>query len=152
MSHLAYGRGLSLLSNGLFASTTLTVAVVTLPSLKRCKDPIPVFTRTLERGGKLAVSSMLVSSICHFYIYYKTRNRQALWCGLLSFISVPYSIVFLLPINKQILALDRKSAVAPPDAVANSQFIDLIAQWGSLHWFRVVASNVAFIMNVFSSV
>ncbi|KAI8099104.1 uncharacterized protein BX664DRAFT_320394 [Halteromyces radiatus] len=144
MSHLVNARGISLFSNGIYAGVGLTLAAVTIPSLKECKDPLPVFTRSVDNAHILTLSSVLVSSGCHLYIYYKTKNPRALWCGVASFVGLPYTVAFLLPINNQLTVLQEKSTTDD-----SFKINDLITQWGHRQWFKVLVGNAAFIFNIF---
>ncbi|KAI8333370.1 hypothetical protein BC941DRAFT_434520 [Chlamydoabsidia padenii] len=143
MSHLVYARGISLISNGLYAGIGLCINTVNVPSIKASNDPLPAFTSTYERGHKVALTNIALSSAAHFYIYYKTRNQRALWCGLLSVVSVPYTLLLLKPINDQLFAL------AHTRSTDFKQILELINSWGQRQWFRTIVGNLAFVLNVF---
>lgn len=143
MSHLVYARGISLVSNGIFAGFGACINLVSVPALKSISDPLPAFITTYKNGSKIAIINILVATGSHFYIYYKTRNIRSLWCGVFTFFSIPYTMFFMKPINDQLFALH---AVHSKD---NAKVHDLVSKWDRRQWLRTITSNIAFLMNVF---
>jgi hypothetical protein len=114
-----------------------------VPCIKASNDPLPVFTTTYNNASKVAIVNILVSSGAHFFIYYKTRNQRALWCGLLSAFSIPFTVLFMKPINDQLFALSKSKSTN------FTQILDLVDAWDRRQWFRTVTGNLAFLLNVF---
>jgi uncharacterized membrane protein len=63
-------------------------------------------------------------------------GRLWLVAAALIFIVVPFTLFVVAPVNEQL------KAVNPTDARA----LDLLIQWGRLHWFRTLASGLSFIL------
>ncbi|CAO3595974.1 unnamed protein product [Absidia cylindrospora] len=143
MSHLVYARGISLVANGVFSGLGLTMNLVNVPCIKASNDPLPVFTTTYNRASKIGISTIVLSSLAHFYIYYKTRNQRALWCGILSAVSFPYTVLILRPINDELFSLARSKST---DYVRINQ---LVSAWDNRQWFRTITGGLAFLLNVF---
>ncbi|CAO3629944.1 unnamed protein product [Cunninghamella blakesleeana] len=143
MSHLVYARGISLVSNGIFAGFGVGINLVSVPALKSTSDPLPSFSITYKNGSKIAVTNILLATGSHFYIYYKTRNIRSLWCGVLTFFIIPYTLFIMKPINDQLFALQTVNSKD------NNKVQDLISKWDRRQWIRTIVSNAAFLMNVF---
>ncbi|KAI8069721.1 hypothetical protein BC940DRAFT_271926 [Gongronella butleri] len=139
MSHLVYARGISLFANGLFAGVGWCMNGVSVPALKASEKVETGFAITYNNAKKIGASTIIVSSLCHFYIYYHTRNKKALWCGIVSFVSFPYTLLVLAPINKQLLG----------ETEAKRSGQELLRAWDQRQWFRTIAGNAAFLMNIF---
>ncbi|KAI8099103.1 uncharacterized protein BX664DRAFT_320392 [Halteromyces radiatus] len=143
MSHLVYARGISLVANGIFAGLGLSMNGVSVPTMRATKDPLPVFTTTYKNGSKIAIASIVISSVCHFYIYHQTNNKHALWCGILSFVSFPFTIQFMRPINNELFAL------ADQNSTDTKKIDTLVTSWDHHQWFRTMAGLSALMINVF---
>ncbi|CAO3632813.1 unnamed protein product [Cunninghamella echinulata] len=135
MSHLVYARGISLVSNGIFAGLGLCMNLVSVPSLRATSDPLPAFKTVYDRGSKIAILNILIATGSHFYIYYKTRNIRSLWCGVFTSFSIPFTIFFMKPINDRLFALH---SIRSKD---NNTAYELISRWDNRQWLRTVTVN-----------
>ncbi|KAI9015749.1 hypothetical protein CLU79DRAFT_683517, partial [Phycomyces nitens] len=55
---------------------------------------------------KKAISTGLISSTANFYIYYQTYQIQSFYLCLLLFASFPYTVIFMMPTNNRLFALE----------------------------------------------
>jgi hypothetical protein len=65
-------------------------------------------------------------------------DRAWLVAAILMFFVIPFTLFVVDPVNQQI------KSIRPSDERA----LDLLNQWGRLHWFRTFASGVSFMLCV----
>lgn len=134
------------LANGIYAGLGLAVSLSSVPVLRVVPDPVPAWAITYKTGAKIAISSILLSSTAHFYLYYRTKDTRALVAGVLTFVSGPFTLIFMKPINDKLLAMNDNATVIR-DKIESNQ---LLEKWTKLQWFRTIAGSSAFIYAVIS--
>ncbi|KAI7885196.1 hypothetical protein K492DRAFT_157605 [Lichtheimia hyalospora FSU 10163] len=134
-------RPVAITANGIFAGVGLTITFAAVPALRAAGYPPRAWQVIYRRGAMLAVSSILVSSAAHFTTYYLTHDKRALWCGILSFISAPYTMILMKPTN------DRLGYLA--DTNSKQDASALVEKWAKLQTFRTWAGSIAFLLAVF---
>ena len=131
------------IANGIFAGLGLSINFVIIPTLRAVGHPVAGWATTYKYGSKIAISCIFISSAMHFYTYYLTGERRSLYCGIASFVSGPYTGIFMLGTNNLLHA-----AGANPSH-DKKQVIQLIEKWNKLQYFRTIAGTVALILTVF---
>lgn len=141
-NNLYYARSVAVSANALFAGLGITLNLVTVPVLRACGYNPQGWAVTYSQGAKLGVSTIVLSTAGHLYVYYKTGNMRALYCGILSAVSFPYTLFFMKPTNDRLQTMAKQLSHEKQEAAA------LIERWDTLQWFRTVAGSVAFILAV----
>ena len=138
MRHIA--EFVAVLACGLFAGAAVYLSLVEHPARMECGMELaaaefaPSYRRATVMQASLAAVG-LVSSIAAWL-----AGASFLWvvAGLLLGSVIPFTLIVILPTNKQLLspALDRRSAETER----------LLARWGMLHAVRSVLSGLAFLL------
>ena len=138
MRHIA--EFVAVLACGLFAGAAVYLSLVEHPARMECGMELaatefaPSYRRATVMQASLAAVG-LVSSITAWL-----AGASFLWvvAGLLLGSVIPFTLIVILPTNKQLLspALDRRSAETER----------LLARWGMLHAVRSVLSGLAFLL------
>ena len=83
-----------------------------------------------------------LSGLISIYVAYKTQNPDIRQVSILSALGNllihPYTLIFLLPTNKKLLALGDKAQKAPLSAKDSREVEQLTAKWGNRHLWRFV--------------
>jgi len=138
MRHIA--EFVAVLACGLFAGAAVYLSLVEHPARMECGMELaatefaPSYRRATVMQASLAAVG-LVSSIAAWL-----AGASFLWvvAGLLLGSVIPFTLIVILPTNKQLLspALDRRSAETGR----------LLARWGRLHAVRSVFSGLALLL------
>ncbi|KAI7854518.1 hypothetical protein BDC45DRAFT_508547 [Circinella umbellata] len=131
-------------ANGIFAGLGLTLSTVTVPALRAAGYPPGAWAVTYNNGHYIGIASIFISSAAHFYTYYLTKSQRSLCCGILSFISFPFTILFMRPTNDRLLAINRNPTIADPKEV-----VQLVEKWNKFQMFRTVTGTLAFVLTIF---
>lgn len=140
-TQIYYPRSIGLFANGVFAGIGLCMNFVNVPAIKATKDPLPVFYKTYNNTKKLAIASIFVSTISNGVCYNRTKDVRFAYAAVLSFVSFPFTVLFLAPVNNQLFALEDK----PHDA---QKINTLVKKWDSLQYFRTATGIAAFVINI----
>ncbi|ORY99387.1 hypothetical protein BCR43DRAFT_489198 [Syncephalastrum racemosum] len=135
-----------ILANGIFAGLGLAVSLSSAKVLRVVPDPLTAWATTFKTAGSLAVPSVLLSSAAHFFLYYRTKDTRSLVAGLLSLVSMPYTLIFMQPTNDKLLEIFNNTTTVR-DKVQTNQ---LVQKWINLQWFRCIAGSTAFIYAIIS--
>jgi len=131
---------ISTLCTGLFAGAAVYVNAVEHPARLQCGIPIAVqeFGPSYHRGAVMQASLAILGLLSAIVAWIQLQDALILIAGLLVGAVVPFTLIVILPTNKQLLdpALDRNS----PRAAA------LLLKWGKLHAIRSVLSVIAFLI------
>lgn len=138
---LANLRPIAITANGIFAGLGLTITFAAVPALRAAGYSPRAWQALYRRGAVIGISTILVSSAAHFTTYYLTLDKRALWCGIISFISAPYTMIFMKPTN------DRLNLLA--DTSSKEDASQLVEKWTTLQSFRTWAGSLAFLLAVF---
>src|SRR5207237_251894 len=97
------------------------------------------------RGSKIAVSCLICSSVTGLLAFIDkgmtTENSGFLAAGTLSFLIMPYTGIFMVPINNTLFSIDDKTE---PKKVT-----EIIETWAQRHWVRTLVGLTAFTITVF---
>lgn len=137
-------RSIALFSTGVFTGLGLTLNLVSVPAIKASKDPLPSFVTTYNNASKLAILNIFVGTVANAVCYHKTKNNKYLYASILTFLSFPFTLLVIAPVNNQLFALEKLG-----DNYDRSKVQTLVNKWNCLQGFRTVAGTAAFIINVF---
>src|SRR5262245_58521651 len=124
----------AILSSALFAGAALYINLVEHPARMQCGTGLAatVFGPSYRRATLMQVPLAAVATISALTCWWLTGSVVWIMGGLLIFAVVPFTLIVIMPTNKQLLApaLQRDSAEAGR----------LLVRWGHLHAARTVAS------------
>jgi hypothetical protein len=92
----------------------------------------PMYRRASVIQASLAIAGTAASIVA----YLLGAGRRWILAAILIISVVPFTLLVIEPVIEQIKTLDPSGA---PGA-------ELLMRWGRLHWFRTIASGVAFMM------
>jgi hypothetical protein len=125
---------------GLFSGAALYVNLVEHPARMECGTDLAAtqFAPSYRRGALLQAPLALFGSLSAMLVWIRGAGVAWLWGAVLFFSVVPYTLLVILPTNKQLLdaSLDRNSERARA----------LLVRWGRLHAVRTVVSLAALIL------
>ena len=125
---------------GLFAGAVLYVELVEHPARIECGTDLAVteFGPSYRRGTVMQVSLAALSFLASLGGWIISSNIVWLIGGILIVTVIPFTLIAILPINKQLLhpSLDRNSKLAS----------DLLKRWGKLHAVRSALSTTALLV------
>jgi len=130
----------AILASALFAGAALYINLVEHPARMQCgtETAAAVFRPSYRRATVMQVTLAMVATISSIVSWW--LDDSILWAvgALLIFAVIPFTLIVILPTNKELLApsLDRKSA--------NTH--RLLVRWGRLHAVRTAASLAAIII------
>jgi hypothetical protein len=131
---------LATLATGLFAGAALYVSLVEHPARVDSGPAVAVrqFRPSYRRAAVMQVALALVGTAAALARFAGGGHRGWLVGGLLLVSLIPFTLVVIMPTNKQLLdeSLDPQSADVPA----------LLERWGRLHAVRSAASLAAFII------
>jgi uncharacterized membrane protein len=94
------------------------------------------FAPMYARASLMQASLAIGGSAAALAAYLLGSGRLWLVTAALILIVVPFTLFVVAPVNEQLKAVD------PTDARA----LELLIQWGRLHWFRTLASGLSFML------
>jgi len=125
---------------GLFAGAALYVELVEHPARIECGTDLALteFGPSYRRGTVMQVSLAAISFLASLGGWIISSNIVWLIGGILIVSVIPFTLIAILPINKQLLdpSLDRNSKLAS----------DLLKRWGKLHAVRSALSTTALLV------
>ena len=125
---------------GLFSGAALYVNLVEHPARMECGTPLGVaeFGPSYRRAARLQALLAVLGSLSAMLVWIRGGTVAWLWGAVLFFSVVPYTLLVILPTNKQLLesSLDRSSERARV----------LLVRWGRLHAVRTVVSLAALVL------
>jgi hypothetical protein len=113
------------------------------PAIKECNDKLNVWHRAYSNSTKIAVTNILVSTLSHALIYYSSGNILHVCAGFLSFVSIPFTFLFISPIDAKLHALYNKRTFN------DDSLIKLLNRWSNLQIFRTIFALSAFMFNIY---
>src|SRR5271165_7134481 len=132
------------LACGIFAGAALYISLVEQPARLSCGITLAVteWRPSYRRGTGMQASLAVVGSVLAFTSWWIGKDVAWLLGGILLFAVVPFTLVVILPTNKQ-LEGDNLD-VSSPKAER------LLRRWGALHAVRTGLSLVAFLIFLFA--
>jgi hypothetical protein len=129
---------------GIFAGAALYVSFVEQPSRLLCGIALAVteWRTSYKRGTVMQASLTIVGSLLAFASWWIGKDAAWLLGGMLLFAVIPFTLVVILPTNKELESanLDVSSARAER----------LLRRWGALHAVRSGLGLVAFLIFLFA--
>ncbi|KAG2203370.1 hypothetical protein INT47_010068 [Mucor saturninus] len=138
-----YPRSIGLFANGVFSGIGLTMNGVSVPAIKASKDPLPSFVKTYNNASKMAIASIFIGTAANAACYYRTNDKKFLYTSILTFVSFPFTLLFIAPINNQLFALQKLG-----DSYDRNEVYALMEKWNKVQAFRTIAGTAAFIINL----
>ncbi|KAL3420734.1 DUF1772 domain containing protein [Phlyctema vagabunda] len=159
---------------GIFTSTLTAGASIGLSSQlvpRLLESPTPLmlkqWNRSFQSGKKNMPPLALLAASSYFFLAYRSRQlvgaNAATWklylaAGLLSFGIIPYTLLFMMPTNKKLLAkVDETAALSFKDEVVEAGLGEetahkLIDKWGLLNLGRGVMLAFSGLLGAYTTV
>jgi len=128
---------LSFICIGLFAGAALYVSVVEHPARMSCDLPVALaeFRPSYKRAAVMQVILAVIGVTGAIVAWYLGRGTSTLVAAIVFATVVPWTLIVIMPINRQLLDETRTSATPETDV--------LLKKWGRLHNVRTIASLLA---------
>ncbi|KAI8380932.1 uncharacterized protein BYT42DRAFT_564708 [Radiomyces spectabilis] len=139
MTDYYIARTVAVASTGILTGFGWTLNTVTVPAIQATSDPVPAFVRTYKNASKFAVSHIIIAAVSNGLCYYQNRQSRYFYGMIFSAALVPFTILFIKPINDQLFALEGK------ENYDRKKAYQLVQRWNKLQWFRTLSSTVAFV-------
>jgi hypothetical protein len=131
---------LSVIFTGLFAGAALYVSLVEHPA--RMSNTLGValaeFRPSYKRAAVMQVTLAVVGVAGAIGAYFLGRGVSTLVAGIVLAIVIPFTLIVIMPINRQLL--DETRMAQTPDTQ------ELLEKWGRLHNVRTIASLLALVI------
>jgi hypothetical protein len=129
---------IAIIAAGLFAGAAIYVNVAEHPARVSCGTEIAIqeFGPSYHRASVMQASLAIIGGVCGLLAGWQRGDGIVIIGALLLAAVVPFTLVVIAPINKQLLdpTLDRRGPLAAA----------LLKRWASLHAVRSVLSALAF--------
>jgi Domain of unknown function (DUF1772) len=136
----------AVLACGLFTGASVYISLVEHPARMECGTELAVveFPPSYRRGSIMQATLAAVGLAASIAAWLAGATVWWLVAGILLGSVIPFTLVVILPTNKQLMspALDRRSA----------QTGLLLARWGRLHAVRSILSALAFLLFLYLSI
>lgn len=136
-------RSIGLFANGVFTGIGICMNFVCVPAIKSTKDPLPVFYKVYEKTHVIAILSIFVSTAANAVCYYRTKDTRFIYSTALSFLSFPYTILFMRHTNNQLFAIEKEGS-----SYDHKKVDQLVTKWSKLQIIRTTAGTAAFVINI----
>ena len=132
----------AVLAAGLFTGAAVYVTLVEHPARLECGPAVALteFGPSYRRGTVMQASLAVIGGLAGVAAWLSGDGRGWLIGGLLLVSVVPYTLLAILPTNRELL-----SAASGTDAPRG---MHLLRRWGRLHTLRWVLSGAAFLLFV----
>jgi len=129
---------LTVMCSAVFAVAALYITLVEHPARLSAGVSVALlqFRPSYARASVLQVAMIVLTCLCSFGLWLFTRNWSWLIGGGLIGVSIPFTLIVVMPVNR--LLLDGASP--PTEAVA----LELLARWGRLHLIRTLTGMIGF--------
>lgn len=128
---------------GIFCGAAVYVNLVEHPARVSCGQEIALreFAPSYRRGALMQASLAVVGCVLGLATAWQLGDRLVALAAILLGSVVPFTLLFILPVNRQLLdpGLDSSSG----------RVGELLARWNALHAVRTVLSACAFVLMLF---
>jgi hypothetical protein len=133
---------LTLLFTTLFFGASLYVTIVEQPARLACQTAAALaqWRPSFKRAAAMQIFLTIAGVICAVVAYFIHGNLIVLAGGLVLATVAPYTLIILMPVNRQLLNPSRTAETPDTDA--------LIEKWGKLHFVRTVVSFIALLLQI----
>lgn len=130
----------SFICTGLFAGAALYVSVVEHPARMSCNLAVALaeFRPSYKRATVMQVILAVIGVVEAVVAWYFGRGTATLVAGIVLGTVVPWTLIVIMPINRQLLDETRTSETPETDV--------LLKKWGRLHNVRTIASMLALVI------
>lgn len=130
----------ALVCTGLFAGAALYVSLVEHPARLACSTDVALaeWRPSYKRAAVLQVILAVVGVGSAVSAYMYGRGTSVLVAGIVLATVVPWTLIIIMPTNRQLLDPARVSSTPDTDL--------LLKKWGRLHTIRTVASLLALVI------
>jgi hypothetical protein len=132
------------LSAGLFCGAAIYINLVEHPARMSCGTVLAVteFAPSYKRATVMQVLLAVISFLSSLIAWFIHSNINWLIGSILIIIVIPFTLIFILPVNKKLLdsSLDKNSGYAK----------QLLNRWGRLHAVRSLLSLISFILLLYA--
>jgi uncharacterized membrane protein len=129
----------------IFSGAALYITLVEHPARMECGIALAAteFGPSYRRAAVMQASLAALGFVCSLLAWFTGGSPWWLIGGLLLGSVIPFTLVVILPTNKQLLAptLDKSSAYAQ----------ELLSRWGRLHAVRSALSTIALLIFLLSA-
>ena len=134
---------ISTLSAGVFAGAAVYINLVEHPARVGCGTEVGVkeFGVSYRRGAVLMASLLMIGFASAVGAWARGSGGWWLIGGSLLLLPVPYTLAFVMPVNKSLL-----NCTLPKDSGLASR---LLVRWGRLHAVRSLLGLAAFLIFIF---
>ncbi|HEX9221007.1 MAG TPA: DUF1772 domain-containing protein [Gemmatimonadaceae bacterium] len=128
---------IAFICTGLFAGAALYVSVVEHPARMSCDLPAALaeFRPSYKRAAVMQVILAVIGVTGAIVAWYLGRGTSTLVAAIVFATVVPWTLIVMMPINRQLLDETRTSETPETDV--------LLKKWGRLHNVRTIAGLLA---------
>jgi anthrone oxygenase-like protein len=128
---------ISFICTGVFAGAALYVSLVEHPARLACSTDVALaeWRPSYKRAAVMQVILAIVGVGSAIGAYMYGRGTSVLVAGIVLATVVPWTLIIIMPTNRQLLDPARMSSTPDTDL--------LLKKWGRLHTIRTVASLLA---------
>ena len=125
---------------GLFAGAAIYINAVEHPARVSCGNDVALreFAPSYRRATVMQASLAVIGCVAGLWSAWVLGDAWVGFGALLLGAVVPFTLVVILPTNKQLL----EPSLDPSD----TRTTELLIRWGRLHTVRSVLSNIAFVI------
>jgi len=128
------------LTSGIFFGAALYINLVEQPARVSCGVPLAVteWRPSYKRGTLMQAPLALIGSVAALRAWCLQGNAAWLVGGSLFFLVVPFTLIVILPTNRQLESQELDIRSDKADC--------LLRRWGRLHAIRTLLSGIAFLV------
>jgi hypothetical protein len=125
---------------GLFAGASIYVNLVEHPARMECGTEVAAteFPPSYRRAAVMQASLAVLGFLASLFVWLRGASVGWLIGGVLLALVVPFTLIFILPINKRLLD--------PSLDIGSDRTAKLLSKWAKLHAVRSCLSLLAFII------
>jgi hypothetical protein len=135
-----FAEMVALICTGLFAGAALYVSLVEHPARLACSTDVALaeWRPSYKRAAIMQVILAIGGVLSAIGAYMSGSGTSVLVAGIVLATVVPWTLIIIMPTNRQLLDPSRVSSTPDTDV--------LLKKWGRLHTIRTVASLLALVI------